>query len=80
MLKSRQNNESNSTARSVIGDQAWRPPGGEEDVDRWAPDNRTALEQYAQRNEKHGTAAEQLERFLAAYPEGANGKFNQRGF
>lgn len=73
MLKSRQNDGSTSAARSVIGDREWRPPGGYEDVDRWALENRTALEQYAQRNEKDGTAAEQLERYLAEHPEALNG-------
>nr|WP_314625365.1 hypothetical protein [uncultured Noviherbaspirillum sp.] len=73
MLKSRQNDRRNSTERPAIGDQEWRPPGGYEDVDRWALENRTALEEYARRNEKHGTAAEQLERYLAAHPEALNG-------
>jgi hypothetical protein len=51
----------------------WRPPGGYDGDDRWALENRVALEQYAQRNEKDGTAAEQLERFLAVHPEMLNG-------
>jgi hypothetical protein len=73
MLKSRQNDGSNSAARPVIGDQEWRPPGGYEEVDRWALENRVALEHYARRNEIDGTAAEQLERYLAAHPEALNG-------
>jgi hypothetical protein len=54
--------------REVPSD-AWRPPGGYDGYDLWALENRVALEQYAQRNEKEGTAAEQLERFLAEHPE-----------
>ena len=73
MLKSRQNDGITSTARSVTGDSEWRPPGGYQDANRWALENRLALEQYAQRNEKDGTAAEQLERYLAEHPEALNG-------
>ncbi len=47
----------------------WRPPGGYDSCDSWSLENRVALEQYAQRNEEDGTAAEQLERFLAEQPE-----------
>ena len=43
----------------------WRPPGGYADCNAWAFENREALEQYAERNEMHGTAAEQLGRYLA---------------
>jgi hypothetical protein len=51
----------------------WRPPGGYEESGLWALENRLALEQYAQRNEKEGTAAEQLQRFLAEHPDMLNG-------
>jgi hypothetical protein len=44
----------------------WWPPGGYADCNAWAFENREALEQYAERNEKEGTAAEQLERYLAS--------------
>ena len=37
--------------------------------DLWELENRDALKQYAQRIEKDGTAAEQLDRFLARHPE-----------
>jgi hypothetical protein len=42
----------------------WKPPGGYESCHQWAVDNRAALEAYAQGIELHGTAAEQLERFV----------------
>lgn len=57
------------SAAAKIGSDGWLPPGGYIDCSPWALDNRQALEQYAQRNEKDGTAAEQLERFLAEHPE-----------
>ncbi len=43
----------------------WKPPGGYDNCSQWALDNRAALEAYAQGIEQHGTAAEQLERFLS---------------
>ena len=51
----------------------WRPPGGYDGYDRWALESRLALEQYVQRNEKDGTVAEQLERFLAVHSEMPSG-------
>jgi hypothetical protein len=56
-----------------VPSDGWRPPGGYDGYDLWALENRVALEQYAERNEKDGTAAEQLERFLAEHPEILNG-------
>ncbi|NRR34312.1 hypothetical protein HSX11_29500 [Oxalobacteraceae bacterium] len=47
----------------------WLPPGGYEGCTQWALDNRVALENYARQVEAEGTAAEQLERFLAEHPE-----------
>ncbi|MES2127714.1 MAG: hypothetical protein V4463_10615 [Pseudomonadota bacterium] len=51
----------------------WLPPGGYEDCTQWALDNRAALENYARQIEEEGTAAEQLQRFLAQHPEMMNG-------
>jgi hypothetical protein len=55
---------------AVIGaaSDGWTPPGGYEHVNQWALDNRAALEFYAQSIEQHGTAAEQMERFLQDTP------------
>ncbi|WP_228894145.1 type II toxin-antitoxin system CcdA family antitoxin [Pseudoduganella aquatica] len=47
----------------------WLPPGGYDGCSQWALDNREALEQYARQIEEEGTAAEQLQRFLAEHPE-----------
>ena len=47
----------------------WVPPGGYDGCTQWALDNRDALEQYARQIEEEGTAAEQLQRFLAEHPE-----------
>lgn len=47
----------------------WIPPGGYDGCTQWALDNRVALEQYARQIEEEGTAAEQLQRFLAEHPE-----------
>jgi hypothetical protein len=49
----------------------WLPPGGYETCNAWALENRQALEAYAQRIAAQGTAAEQLEAFLAAGSTGA---------
>ena len=43
----------------------WVPPGGYGHCTQWALDNRDALDAYAARIETDGTAAEQLQRFLA---------------
>lgn len=50
-------------ARSAGG---WLPPGGYTQCNQWALDNRDALESYAQRVGEQGTAAEQLQDFLAS--------------
>ncbi|MBA5604742.1 hypothetical protein H3H36_05125 [Duganella sp. FT3S] len=47
----------------------WVPPGGYDGCTHWALDNRDALEQYARQVEEAGTAAEQLQRYLAGHPE-----------
>lgn len=44
----------------------WCPPGGHGASDAWALENGHALEAYAERIEKDGTAAAQLQAFLAA--------------
>lgn len=51
----------------------WQPPGGYADANQWALENREALEHYAQRNERDGTAVKQLDRFLADHPALLNG-------
>jgi hypothetical protein len=43
----------------------WKPPGGYDNCSPWAMDNRDALEAYAQGIAQHGTAADQLQRFLS---------------
>lgn len=47
----------------------WVPPGGYDGCTQWALDNRAALEHYARQTGEEGTAAEQLQRFLAEHPE-----------
>jgi hypothetical protein len=42
--------------------------GGQERSELWAFENRAALKQYARRIERDGTAATQLDRFLAENP------------
>jgi hypothetical protein len=42
--------------------------GGYDESERWAFENRAALKQYARRIERDGTAAAQLDRFLAENP------------
>ena len=55
--------------RAVQAPDGWLPPGGYDGCSQWALDNREALEQYARQIEEEGTAAEQLQRFLAEHPE-----------
>lgn len=47
----------------------WVPPGGYDGPTQWAVNNREALEHYARQVEDEGTAAEQLQRYLAEHPE-----------
>lgn len=58
-----------SPPKHVEASDGWLPPGGYDGCTQWALDNREALEQYAQQVEEKGTAAEQLQRFLAEHPE-----------
>ncbi len=53
----------------VQSPDGWVPPGGYDGCTKWALDNRDALEHYARQIEEAGTAAEELERFLAEHPE-----------
>ena len=53
-------------AVSGAASDGWKPPGGYDSCSQWALDNRAALETYAQGIEQHGTAADQLERFLSS--------------
>lgn len=73
MLKNLQVDRASNVEHLIIKHDEWRPPGGYNDCNSWALENRKALEQYAQRIEKDGTAAEQLERYLAEHPEMVNG-------
>ena len=50
----------------VSAPDGWVPPGGYDACNQWALDNRSALVDYAARIERDGTAAEQLQRYLAA--------------
>jgi hypothetical protein len=60
-------------ASQVNAPDGWVPPGGYGDCTQWALDNRAALEYYAQQVEAEGTAAEQLQRYLAEHPEALDG-------
>jgi hypothetical protein len=57
------------TPQIVQAPDGWVPPGGYDGCTQWALDNREALEEYARQVEKDGTAAEQLQRFLAEHPD-----------
>ena len=50
----------------------WLPPGGYQASTQWALDNRQALEAYAGRISEEGTAAEQLQQFLASQNDAAS--------
>ena len=51
--------------QSVSAPDGWVPPGGYTQCSQWALDNREALTAYAQQIDDEGTAAEQLEKYLA---------------
>jgi hypothetical protein len=57
----------------VQAPDGWVPPGGYDGCTKWALDNRDALEHYARQIEEEGTAAEQLQRYLAEHPEMVSG-------
>jgi len=58
-----------SAPEMIAAPDGWVPPGGYDASTQWAVDNREALEQYARQVEEDGTAAEQLQRYLAEHPE-----------
>ena len=49
----------------------WMPPGGYDRCTQWALENREALEAYACQIAAEGTAAEQLQHYLAGRPDPA---------
>lgn len=53
-------------ASDVTAPDAWLAPGGYGTCNAWTLENRPALEACANRVEQDGTAAEQLQAFLAA--------------
>lgn len=59
--------------RIVKAVDGWVPPGGYDGATQWALDNRAALELYAKQIEETGTAAEELQRYLADHPELTDG-------
>ncbi len=62
-----------SEPRPVVVADGWLPPGGYEQCSQWALENRVALEAYAQRIAEDGTAAEQLQQYLAGHPDALQG-------
>ena len=58
---------------AVQSANGWLPPWGYDGCTQWTLDNRLALEQYASEVETHGTAAEQLQRYLDEHPEALGG-------
>jgi hypothetical protein len=54
-----------AVSTDVTAPDAWLPPGGYGACNAWTLENRPALEAYARRVEQDGTAAEQLQDFLA---------------
>ncbi len=62
-----------SQPQAVIVADGWLPPGGYGQCTQWALDNRVALEAYALRIAEDGTAAEQLQGYLAGDPDALQG-------
>ena len=59
--------------RPVVVADSWLPPGGYEKCSQWALENTVALEVYAQHIAQYGTAAEQLQQYLASHPDALQG-------
>jgi hypothetical protein len=55
----------------VATPDSWTPPGGYQTCTQWSLDNRQALEAYAAQIEHEGTAAEQLQQYLAGQADSA---------
>ena len=53
-------------AADVQAPDGWLPPGGYSSSNAWALENRAALDAYAQRVDRDGTAAEQMQAWLDA--------------
>ena len=60
-----------SEPQQVLPEDGWVPPGGYDRCTQWALDNREALEAYAGQIAAEGTAAEQLQHYLAGRPDPA---------
>ena len=58
-------------SQPVQATDGWLPPGGYQASTQWALDNRRALEAYAGQISEVGTAAEQLQQFLASQNDAA---------
>ena len=58
-----------SEPQQVLPADGWVPPGGYDRCTQWALDNREALEAYAGQIAAEGTAAEQLQHYLAGRSE-----------
>ncbi len=65
-----------ATAKTAVAPapagEGWLPPGGYASASAWALENRQALEEYAARIAEHGTAAEQMQRYLQDEERGAD--------
>ena len=53
------------TAPDVQAPDGWLPPGGYAASNAWTLANRAALDAYAERVDRDGTAAEQMQAYLA---------------
>ena len=67
-----QNRPRQAEPQPVQAADGWLPPGGYLASTQWALDNRQALEAYAGRISEEGTAAEQLQQFLASQNDAAS--------
>ena len=65
-----QGRPSGSIVERASSTGGWLPPGGYTQCSQWALDNREALTAYAQQIDDEGTAAEQLEKYLAQLSSG----------
>jgi hypothetical protein len=60
---------STNTSAAANSFGGWLPPGGYASCNQWAIDNKEALVAYAVHVAEQGTAAEQLNEFLAKMPK-----------
>lgn len=77
LIPAREGAPQEASHEAVEAPDGWLPPGGYGAASAWALENREALENYARENADEGTAAEQLQQFLAGHPDALNDRHGE---